>query len=220
MGKRSAMVENGDFYELRSGIKMKVPEEHIKARKERKLRLKTATSEACKLPIINITFKEVAEYLPSSYEEDLREAEADMIQYAELGLKHFNEVNKAKGGPEYVLMETIGCQEFLMRRWWCHENFKAKPKGACDDEARLFFAELKNTGCADDDFEATNCCILEPHDLVGPGLNGCQACQTLPSVRHPVSGFNVGSPPYRFGFTDTCDLELARKVAAALSCDK
>lgn len=141
-----------------------------------------------------------------------------MTQFAELGLKHFNEANKAKGAPEYFLLETIGFKQFRMRPyWWYHENFKAKPKDSSDDEARLFFLELKRIGGPNlGEPEVTNCCILEPQDLNGDdsGQNGCEA---IPRILHPLSGFNVGIPPYRLTCSDPRELELNRKILAALA---
>lgn len=109
---------------------------------------------------------------------------------AEYALKHFNRTNK---GTEYELLSDFPNVTTVKRGQmnFEHVNFLAKPRGAAEDETRLFFAELKVF--TRKPFRVTCCRVLGPEGVV-TGAQGCRTCSIggrLPedkTLQHPVDG--------------------------------
>ncbi|GAB4834865.1 hypothetical protein Ancab_033134 [Ancistrocladus abbreviatus] len=97
-------------------------------------------------------------------------------------LKHFNKTSRAKR-----LVEALDSNPFMTCEFNYHCNFRAKPKGAPDNETKLFFAEFSGQ-------KISCCCISDSGDP--SSLGRCLFClctPDIPPILHPLDGFlNVG----------------------------
>ncbi|CAH9082461.1 unnamed protein product [Cuscuta epithymum] len=114
----------------------------------------------------------------------------------ETALSSFNDTIPDQQGPEYELVDALGCV-FQFKGCIFHFNFVARPKNGTDAENMLFFAEVKPCSYkkSPTGLRCTLCCILRPWDPQEyleqeTGLNGCNLlCKSHPGlIQHPLGG--------------------------------
>ncbi|GAB4834900.1 hypothetical protein Ancab_033167 [Ancistrocladus abbreviatus] len=158
-------------YELRSRTVNKFPLHQLKARRLAELRKRGKVDK----------WDALTEEERKELHEDWRKGYAEQcLMCSTRALKHFNKTSRAKRGLQYELVEALGSKPFIMRSLNYHCNFRAKPKGAPDNETKLFFAEFvgRKVSC---------CCILDSGDP--SSLGRCRAILCQPVILHPLDGF-------------------------------
>ncbi|GAB4834862.1 hypothetical protein Ancab_033131 [Ancistrocladus abbreviatus] len=158
-------------YELSSRTVYKFPLHQLKARRLAELRKRGKVDKWAALT-----------------EEERKELRDPHKAYAEQclllatrALKHFNKTSRAKRGLQYELVEALDSNLFMTCEFNYHCNFRAKPKGAPDNETKLFFAEFsgKKISC---------CCISDSADPPS-SVGVCNCCYWIPALLHPLDGF-------------------------------
>ncbi|GAB4834931.1 hypothetical protein Ancab_033197 [Ancistrocladus abbreviatus] len=159
-------------YELRSRTVEKFPLSELRARR---------LAEWRKRGKVDKWAAPTEEERKENWEDPVKGYAEQCLMLATQAVKHLNKTSRSKGGLQYELVEALASNPFMTCKFNYHCNFRAKPKGAPDNETKLFFAEFSAK-------EVSCCCISDSGDPPS-SVGACTFCSWIPELLHPLDGF-------------------------------